>query len=116
MKINKAIKEIKNRKKISWDVMARSMSSRKDRTPKLGKDITATLCKSDDLRTKTILDMVNALGYELVVQEKRPGLRREDQIVITLGDDKDKDNDKEKIKLFPDIDIDSILSDDNTED
>lgn len=113
MKINNAIKEIKNRKNISWDVMARSMTSRKDMTPRLGKDISATLAKSDDLRINTIIDMTNALGYEVVVQEKRPGLRREDQIVITSVDAKDIK--KGKIKLLPDIDIDSILSDDNKE-
>lgn len=42
--------------------------------------------KMNNLSINTALEMLEALGYELVVQEKRRGRKREGQITIERGD------------------------------
>lgn len=42
--------------------------------------------KMDNLSINTALEMLEALGYEMVVQEKRRGRKREGQITIERGD------------------------------
>lgn len=39
--------------------------------------------KRNDVYVSTLIKWCNALGYEVVIQEKKPGKRREDQIVLT---------------------------------
>lgn len=42
--------------------------------------------KMDNLSINTALEMLEALGYEMVIQEKRRGRKREGQITIERGD------------------------------
>jgi DNA-binding XRE family transcriptional regulator len=42
--------------------------------------------KMDNLSINTALEMLEALGYEMVVQEKRRGRKREGQITIERSD------------------------------
>jgi hypothetical protein len=36
----------------------------------------------NNLSIEIILEMLDAIGYEVVIQEKKPGRRRDDQILI----------------------------------
>lgn len=123
MNISKAIIEIKKRKNRSYDELARCCP-KKNGMARQGKDISATLSMSDNLNTNTFLPLLDALGYEMVLQEKRPGVRREDQIVITIKDEETPKEVSHNIKLLSDkeieqitltgkIDIDELLKDDN---
>lgn len=42
--------------------------------------------KMDNLSINKALEMLEALGYEMVIQEKRRGRKREDQITIERSD------------------------------
>ena len=83
MKINKAIREIMKGKKISLSAMATALGKSK------GNDISARLNYANMSFDKAI-EMLDVLGYEVVVQEKKQGGRRADQIVI---DQKEEIND-----------------------
>ena len=75
MTINKAIREIMKNKKVSLASMATSIGKGK------GNDISARLNHSNMSFDKAV-EMLNVLGYEIVIQEKKQGGRRADQIVI----------------------------------
>ena len=75
MKINKAIRDLMKAKKVSLDSMASSLGKAR------GNDISARLCH-DNMSFDKAVEMLNVLGYEIVVQEKKQGSRRADQIVI----------------------------------
>lgn len=100
MKINKAIRSIMKQKGISLSVMGSSLHKVDRQTgeikPLIGNDVSARLT-NDNMSFDKALEMLNVLGYEIVVQEKKSGNRRADQIVI---DQKDS------------IDLDALLSDD----
>lgn len=101
MKINKAIRLIMRQKGISLSAMGSSLR-KIDRTtgevkPLIGNDVSARL-NNDNLSFDKALEMLNVLGYEIVVREKKQGGRRADQLVINQQDDK--------------IDLDTLLSDD----
>lgn len=101
MKINKAIRLIMRQKGISLSAMGSSLR-KIDRTtgevkPLIGNDVSARL-NNDNLSFDKALEMLNVLGYEIVIQEKKQGGRRADQLVINQQDDK--------------IDLDTLLSDD----
>lgn len=75
MKINKAIREIMKNKKISLSTMATALGKSK------GNDISARL-NNDNMSFDKAVEMLDVLGYEVVIQEKKQGGRRADQIVI----------------------------------
>lgn len=90
MKINKTIRLIMKQKGISLSVMGSSLR-KTDRTtgeikPLTGNDVSARL-NNDNLSFDKALEMLNVLGYEIVVQEKKQGGRRADQFVINQQDD-----------------------------
>ena len=53
--------------------------------------ILRTLCDfltlSNNLSFNSAVEMLSALGYEVVIQERKPGVRRADQIVIDQKED-----------------------------
>lgn len=75
MKINKAIREIMKNKKISLSTMAKALGKDK------GNDISARL-NNGNMSFDKAVEMLDILGYEVVIQEKKQGGRRVDQIVI----------------------------------
>lgn len=75
MKINTAIRDLMKEKKMSLSAMAEAIGKNK------GNDISARLNHSNMSFDKAV-EMLNVLGYEIVVQEKKQGGRRADQIVI----------------------------------
>lgn len=99
MKINKTIRLIMKQKGISLSAMGSSLR-KVDRTtgeikPLTGNDMSARL-NNDNLSFDKALEMLNVLGYEIVVQEKKQGGRRADQFVINQQDDTTDENDGSK--------------------
>ena len=85
MEINKAIRDIMKSKGMSLSSMGKSLrkvDKKSGLTSSLsGNDVSARLNNSNMTFDKAV-EMLNILGYEIVLQEKRQGGRRSDQIVI----------------------------------
>lgn len=99
MKINKTIRLIMKQKGISLSAMGSSLR-KVDRTTReikslTGNDVSARL-NNDNLSFDKALEMLNVLGYEIVVQEKKQGGRRADQFVINQQDDTTDENESSK--------------------
>ena len=104
MKINKAIREVMKQKGISLSSMGDSLwkvpRKKKEKKEKgstnlvhlTGNDVSARL-NNDNLSFSMAVEMLNVLGYEIVIQEKKQGGRRADQIVI------DQQTDTPKVEL-----------------
>lgn len=75
MVVNKAIKAIMKSKRITSRMMAAMVGK------KSAKEVQARL-STRNMTVDSILDYLSVMGYELVIQEKRAGKRREDQIVV----------------------------------
>lgn len=75
MQINKAIRQVMRDKGVSLLSMAKAI--RKER----GNDVSARL-NIPNMTINNVVEMLDVLGYEIVVQERKPGARRADQIVI----------------------------------
>lgn len=85
MKINKAIRQVMKNKGMSLSSVGSSLK-KIDRTTGevkslIGNDVSARL-NNDNLSFDKAVEMLNILGYEIVIQEKKQGGRRADQIVI----------------------------------
>lgn len=81
MKINKAIRDIMRSKGISLSTMAKALGKVDENGKAKGNDISARL-NHDNMSFDKAIEMLDILGYEVVVQEKRQGGRRADQVVI----------------------------------
>ncbi len=79
MYINEAIRQIMKKKGISLTTMANSLGKKR------GNDVSARLAYKN-MSMSSAIEMLNVLGYELIIQEKKPGARRDDQVVISLAD------------------------------
>ena len=90
MKINKAIRSIMKTKGISLGAMGSSLHKTNRKTGEIetltGNDVSARL-NNDNFSFDKAVEMLNALGYEIVLQEKKQGGRRADQIVIDQQDE-----------------------------
>lgn len=86
MFINKAIRNIMKDKNVSLLTMAKSLGKER------GNEISSRL-RSENLSFNSAVEMLNVLGYEIVIQERKPGPRRADQIVIDQIEDKKYDLD-----------------------
>lgn len=75
MQINKAIRQVMRDKGVTLLSMAKSIG--KERT----SDVNARLYYSN-MTFNTAVEMLDVLGYEIIIQERKPGARRADQIVI----------------------------------
>nr|DAP32361.1 MAG TPA: transcription repressor [Caudoviricetes sp.] len=75
MQINKAIRQVMRDKGVSLLSMAKAIG--KERSG----DVNARLYYSNMTFDKAV-EMLDVLGYEVVIQERKPGARRADQIVI----------------------------------
>lgn len=75
MRINEAIREVMRIKGMSLGSMATAIGKKR------GNDISARLAHPNMSFDKAI-EMLNVLGYEVVIQERKSGNRRSDQIVI----------------------------------
>lgn len=75
MQINKAIRQVMRDKGVTLLSMARAIGKERN------SDVAARLHKSNMTFDKAV-EMLDVLGYEIIIQERRPGARRADQIVI----------------------------------
>lgn len=75
MKINKAIRQLMRERKMSLSSMADALGKKR------GNEISARLV-NDNMSFDKAVEMLNVLGYEIVIQEKKQGARRADQIVV----------------------------------
>ena len=75
MQINKAIRSVMKKKGMSLLSMAKALGYER------GNDVSARLAKPN-MTFDQVVRMVSMLGYEVVIQEVKPGNRRADQIVI----------------------------------
>lgn len=97
LQINKAIRYVMKLKGVTLSAMGQSL--RKEVTKKelvngknkrvgtgewvelSGNDVSARL-NYPNMTIENVIEMLGVLGYELVIQEKKSGARRSDQIVI----------------------------------
>ena len=84
MYINHAIRNLMKSKNISLLSMAKSLGKQR------GNEISSRL-RSENMSFNSAVEMLNVLGYEIVIQERKPGVRRADQIVIDQLEDKKYD-------------------------
>jgi len=75
MKIGEAIKQALKNQKTTQQQLA-------DRIGAKSQSVIAQRLRMNNLSIETILEMLDAIGYEVVIQEKKPGRRRDDQILI----------------------------------
>ena len=75
MQINRAIRQVMKDKNVSLLTMAKAIGKER------GNDISSRLYYSNMSFDKAV-EMLDVLGYEIVIQERKPGARRADQIVI----------------------------------
>ena len=75
MQINKAIRQVMRDKGVSLLSMAKAIGKER------GNDVRARL-NIPNMTINNVVEMLDVLGYEIVVQERKPGARRADQIVI----------------------------------
>ena len=91
MQINKAIRNVMKDKGVSLSAMGSSLRKVDRKTgevkPLIGNDVSARL-NNQNLTFDIAVEMLNILGYEVVIQEKKSGRRGADQIVI---DQKEED-------------------------
>ena len=80
MYINKAIRELMKTKNVSLLTMAKALGKER------GNEISSRL-RSTNLSLNSAVEMLSALGYEIGIQERKPGVRRADQIVIDQKED-----------------------------
>ena len=89
MKINKAIRHIMKIKGVSLNAMGNHLHKVDRQTGEtkclIGNDVSARL-NNDNLSFNKAVEMLDALGYEIVLQEKNQGGRQADQIVIDQQD------------------------------
>lgn len=83
MKINKAIRDLMKENEISLSAMAKALHKEK------GNDISARL-SHDNMSFDKAIEMLDVLGYEIVIQKRKQGGRRADQIVIDQKDEVEK--------------------------
>lgn len=81
MTINKIIAACMKEKNMTQQTMARAIHKEK------ATDVSARLASKNMTFAKAI-EMLEVLGYEVIVQEKRQGRRADGQIVVTAEDEK----------------------------
>lgn len=75
MQINKAIRQVMKDKGVTLLSMAKAIGKEK------GNDVSSRL-SSPNMTFKNAVEMLDVMGYEVVIQERKPGARRADQILI----------------------------------
>ena len=75
MQINKAIRQVMRDKGVSLLSMAKAIGKER------GNDVSSRL-NVPNMTINNVVEMLDVLGYEIVIQERKPGARRADQIVI----------------------------------
>ena len=79
MKISEAIKFALKNQKTTQQQLA-------DRIGAKSQSVIAQRLRTDNLSINTVIEMLDAIGYEMIIQEKKRGRRPEGQIVIERSD------------------------------
>lgn len=80
MKISDAIKTaMKNQKTTQVQLAERIGAS--------SQSVIAQRLRMNNLSVDTVIEMLDAIGYEMVIQEKKRGRRPEGQIIIDRGEE-----------------------------
>lgn len=79
MKIGEAIKEAMKRQKTTQKQLAERIGAK-------SQSVISERLRMNNLSVDTVIEMLDAIGYELVIQEKKRGRRPEGQIVIERSD------------------------------
>lgn len=80
MKISDAIKiAMKNQKTTQVQLAKRIGAS--------SQSVIAQRLRMNNLSVDTVIEMLDAIGYEMVIQEKKRGRRPEGQIIIDRGEE-----------------------------
>lgn len=82
MQINKAIRQVMKDKGVTLLSMAKAIGKDK------GNDVSSRL-NSPNMTFNNAVAMLDVLGYEIVIQERKPGARRADQVVIDQKGDEE---------------------------
>ena len=89
MFINKAIRSVMKSKGVSLGAMGKSLRKVDSKTgelkPLIGNDVSARL-NNPNLTFNIAVEMLDVLGYEIVIQAKKSGRRGADQLVIDQKD------------------------------
>lgn len=80
MQINKAIRQVMKDKGVTLLSMAKAIGKER------GNDVSSRL-NSSNMTFKNAVEMLDVMGYEIVIQERKPGARRADQIIIDQRED-----------------------------
>lgn len=75
MKIAEALKQAMKTQKTTQTQLAERIGAK-------SQSVIAQRLRMDNLTVDTVLEMLDAIGYELVIQEKKRGRRPEGQFVI----------------------------------
>jgi transcriptional regulator with XRE-family HTH domain len=75
MKIGEAIKLAMKNQKTSQSQMAKRIGA-------TGQSVIAQRLRMDNLSINMVIEMLDVIGYELVIQEKKRGRRPDGQILI----------------------------------
>ena len=80
MQINKAIRQVMKDKGVTLLSMAKAIGKER------ANDVSSRL-NSPNMTFKNAVEMLDVMGYEIVIQERKPGARRADQIIIDQRED-----------------------------
>lgn len=83
MKPNEVVSNLMKEKKVTQAVMAAALNL--NGANRIGRRLMRS-----NMNTDTVIEMLNVLGYELVVQPRRPGKRPDGQIVLEHSDVKEE--------------------------
>lgn len=75
MKIGEAIKTALKETKTTQTQLQKRINAKT-------QSVIAMRCRADSLSTETVIEMLDEIGYELVIQPRKPGKRPAGQIVI----------------------------------
>ena len=81
MKIGEAIRQAMKNQKTTQKQLA-------DRIGAKSQSVISERLKMNNLSINTVIEMLDGIGYEMVIQEKKRGRRPEGQIIIDRGENK----------------------------
>lgn len=80
MKISDAIKTAMKNQKTTQAQLAKRIGAS-------SQSVIAQRLRMNNLSVDTVIEMLDAIGYEMVIQEKKRGRRPEGQIIIDRGEE-----------------------------
>lgn len=77
MYFGKAIKMAMKSRNVTQEQMAKIIGAK-------SQSVISERLRKKNVTLNNVIEMLDAIGYEMVIQEKKPGRRPEGQLVITL--------------------------------